>query len=89
VDQTPEGFTPKVMFSICSNKSGGLGKKVGDVDLEGHCLGRTNRFNRSLESNPGLAPHVLPKRPEELNAAGFIERIDFGASSMMVCRGLT
>jgi DNA-binding HxlR family transcriptional regulator len=79
------------MFSTCPIKAslGVLGRKWTMLILRDIGFRKIDRFNRLLESNPGLTPRVLSKRLKELNETGFIERIDFSDSPIMVRWGLT
>jgi DNA-binding HxlR family transcriptional regulator len=66
-----------------------LGKKwtmliVRDLGFRG-----INRFNRLLESIPGLTPCVLSLRLRELEEVDFIECIENKDSPMVVCWALT
>jgi DNA-binding HxlR family transcriptional regulator len=45
-----------------------------------------DRFNRLLDSIPGLTPRVLSMRLKELEKEGFIQRIKEGKKSPMVVR---
>ena len=66
---------PKVSFIKCPIKTslGVLGKKWTILILRDIGFRKINRFNRILESIPGLTPRVLSMRLRELEKEGFIE----------------
>ena len=79
-------FLPEVKFTQCPIKStlGVLGKKwtllvMRDIGFVG-----VDRFNRLLDTIPGLTPRVLSMRLKELEKEGFIECIEEGKSPMIV-----
>ena len=66
---------PKINFIKCPIKTslGVLGKKWTILILRDIGFRKINRFNRILESIPGLTPRVLSMRLRELEKEGFIE----------------
>jgi len=66
---------PKISFIKCPIKTslGVLGKKWTILILRDIGFRKINRFNRILESIPGLTPRVLSMRLRELEKEGFIE----------------
>lgn len=82
---------PKVEFAQCPIRTslGVLGKKWTILILSVIGFHRINRFNRILESIPGLTPRVLSKRLNELEEEGFIECIQNQKSPMVVRWTLT
>jgi DNA-binding HxlR family transcriptional regulator len=82
---------PQVRFIECPIKTslGVLGKKwtmliIRDIGFRG-----IDRFNRLLESIPGLTPRVLSMRLKELEREGLIECTEEKRSPMMVLWRLT
>jgi DNA-binding HxlR family transcriptional regulator len=90
-DPYRELFLPKVEFVECPIKStlGVLGKKWTMLILRDIGFRRIDRFNRLLESVPGLTPRVLSKRLKELEKGGFIKCIEYQKSPMIVRWTLT
>jgi len=86
VDPSGELFLPKVEFVECPIKStlGVLGKKWTMLILRDIGFRRIDRFNKLLESVPGLTPRVLSKRLKELEQDGYIECIEYQKSPMIV-----
>src|SRR2546426_4473776 len=66
-----------------------LGKKWTGLILRDIGFRKIDRFNRLLESIPGLTPRVLPMRLKELDEKGIIERIETRNSPIVVRWGLT
>jgi len=66
-----------------------LGKKWTGLILRDIGFRKIDRFNRLLESIPGLTPRVLPMRLKELDEEGIIERIETRNSPIVVRWGLT
>jgi len=66
---------PKISFIKCPIKTslGVLGKKWTILILRDIGFRKINRFNRILESIPGLTPRVLSMRLRELEKEGFIK----------------
>jgi len=91
VDPSRELFLPKVGFVECPIKStlGVLGKKWTMLILRDIGFRKIERFNRLLESVPGLTPRVLSMRLKELEEEGFIECIEYQKSPMIVRWTLT
>ena len=91
VDPSRELFLPKMEFVECPIKStlGVLGKKWTMLILRDIGFRGIDRFNRLLESVPGLTPRVLSKRLKELEKEGFIECIEYQKSPMIVRWTLT
>jgi DNA-binding HxlR family transcriptional regulator len=83
-----EWLLPDVKFAQCPIKTslGVLGKKwtmliLRDIEILG-----VDRFNRLLDSIPGLTPRVLSMRLKELQNEGFIQCIEEGKKSHMIVR---
>jgi DNA-binding HxlR family transcriptional regulator len=91
VDLSRELFLPKVEFVECPIKStlGVLGKKWTMLILRDIGFRGIDRFNRLVESIPGLTPRVLSNRLKELEKEGFIECIEHNKSPMIVRWSLT
>ncbi len=68
---------------------GVLGRKWTGLILRDIGFRKIDRFNRLLESIPGLTPRVLSMRLKELDEEGIIERIETHNSPMVVRWGLT
>jgi DNA-binding HxlR family transcriptional regulator len=85
-DPSRELFLPKVEFVECPIKTslGVLGKKWTMLILRDIGFRRIDRFNRLLESVPGLTPRVLSMRLKELEQDGYIECIENQKSPMIV-----
>jgi DNA-binding HxlR family transcriptional regulator len=79
---------PGVKFAQCPIKTtlGILGKKWTMLVMRDIGILGVDRFNRLLESIPGLTPRVLSMRLKELEKEGFIQRIKEGKKSSMVVR---
>ena len=85
---------PQVNFVKCPIRTslGILGKKWTILIIRDIGVRKINRFNRILESIPGLTPRVLSMRLKELEKEGLIECIEKEKSSqlpMMVLWRLT
>ncbi len=85
---------PQVKFVNCPIRTslGILGKKWTILIIRDIGVRKINRFNRILESIPGLTPRVLSMRLKELEKEGLIECIEKEKSSqrpMMVLWRLT
>ena len=79
---------PDVKFAQCPIKTslGVLGKKWAMVVLRDIGILGVDRFNRLLDSIPGLTPRVLSMRLKELEKEGFIECHKKGKKSPMIVR---
>jgi DNA-binding HxlR family transcriptional regulator len=82
---------PQVKFVNCPIRTslGVLGKKWTILIIRDIGVRRIGRFNRLLESIPGLTPRVLSMRLKELEKEGLIECIEKKKSPMMVLWSLT
>ena len=82
---------PEVRFIECPIKTaqGVLGKKWTILIIRDIGLNKIRRFNRLLESIPGITPRVLSMRLKELEKEDFIECIKDKRSPMMVQWQLT
>ncbi len=83
---------PSVKFAQCPIQTvtlGVLGRKWTGLILRDIGFRKIDRFNRLLESIPGLTPRVLSMRLKELDEEGIIERIETHNSHMVVRWGLT
>jgi DNA-binding HxlR family transcriptional regulator len=80
-----------VKFAQCPIKTslGVLGKKWAMLVLRDIGLLGVDRFNRLLNSIPGLTPRVLSMRLKELEKEGFIKCVENGKSPMIVRWKLT
>ena len=69
---------PQVKFVNCPIRTslGILGKKWTILIIRDIGVRKINRFNRILESIPGLTPRVLSMRLKELEKEGLIECIE-------------
>jgi DNA-binding HxlR family transcriptional regulator len=69
---------PSVSFSECPIKlcAGILGKKWTMLILRDIGIRNIQRFNRLLESIPGITPRMLSMRLRELEQGGYIERLE-------------
>ena len=78
-------------FAQCPIKTslGVLGKKWAMLVLRDIGLLGVDRFNRLLDSIPGLTPRVLSMRLKELEKEGFIKCVENGKSPMIVRWKLT
>jgi DNA-binding HxlR family transcriptional regulator len=88
-------FTPqrwlRVDFEKCplGISLGVLGRKWTPLILRDLGAYRLERFNRLLESIPGIPPKVLATRLKELEAAGLIEKIEESRSPIRTRWDLT
>ncbi len=83
---------PDVKFAQCPIKTvalGALGKKWTMLMLRDIGFRKVDRFNRLLESIPGLTPRVLSMRLKELEKEGIIERTETRNSPVVVRWALT
>ena len=82
---------PQVKFAQCPIKTslGVLGKKWTMLILRDIGFLKIVRFNRILESIPGLTPRVLSMRLRELEDEGFIECVGGKRHPIMVVWKLT
>jgi DNA-binding HxlR family transcriptional regulator len=82
---------PQVKFTQCPIQTtlGVLGKKWTMLILRDIGFLKIVRFNRILESIPGLTPRVLSMRLRELEVEGFIKCVDEKKSPIMVVWRLT
>lgn len=83
---------PSVRFAQCPIQTvtlGVLGRKWTGLILRDIGFRKIDRFNRLLESIPGLTPRVLSMRLKELDEEGFIKRIETRDSPMVVRWDLT
>jgi DNA-binding HxlR family transcriptional regulator len=85
-----QAIIPQVSFIECPIKTSlkVLGKKWTMLIIRDIGVRRIARFNRLLESIPGLTPRVLSMRLKELEKEGFIECAE-QRSPMMVLWRLT
>jgi DNA-binding HxlR family transcriptional regulator len=90
-DQDNMLLLPQVRFIECPIRIslGVLGKKWTMLIIRDIGFRRIERFNRLLESIPGLTPRVLSMRLKELEAEGLIECTEEKRSPMMVLWRLT
>jgi DNA-binding HxlR family transcriptional regulator len=88
---TSEWLLPGVNFAQCPIRAslGVLGKKWTLLVLRDIGILGIDRFNRILDSLPGLTPRVLSMRLRELEKEGFIECIEKEKSPMVVRWTLT
>lgn len=66
-----------------------LGRKWALLILRNIAVYRQQRFNRLLESLPGIPPKVLSTRLHELEAAGLIEKVETRRTPNLVRWDLT
>lgn len=80
---------PDIKFQECPIKEtlGILGRKWTLMLIRDIGFRKVDRFNRLLDSIPGLTPRVLSMRLRELERDGIIEKVE--DSPMMVRWGLT
>ena len=81
-----EWLLPGAKFAQCPIRTslGILGKKWAMLLLRDIGILGVNRFNRLLDSIPGLTPRVLSMRLKELEKEGFIRCAEKGKSPMIV-----
>ena len=86
-----EWLLPGVNFAQCPIRAslGVLGKKWALLVLRDIGILGVDRFNRILDSSPGLTPRVLSMRLRELEKEGFIECIEKEKSPVVVRWALT
>jgi DNA-binding HxlR family transcriptional regulator len=84
-------FLPGAKFAQCPIKTslGVLGKKWTLLLMRDIGFAGVDRFNRLLETVPGITPRVLSMRLKELEKEGFIECVENGKSPMIVRWALT
>jgi DNA-binding HxlR family transcriptional regulator len=82
---------PGVVFAQCPIRAslGVLGKKWAMLLLRDIGILGVDRFNRLLDSNPGLTPRVLSMRLKELEREGYIKCVEKGKSPMIVRWSIT
>lgn len=82
---------PDVKFQECPimTSMGVLGKKWTMLILRDIGFRKIDRFNRVLESIPGLTPRVLSMRLKELEGDGIIESVEDHLSPQVVRWSLT
>jgi DNA-binding HxlR family transcriptional regulator len=82
---------PQIKFVKCPIKTslGVLGKKWTILIIRDIGFRKIGRFNRLLESIPGLTPRVLSMRLKELEKEGLIECIQKKRMPMIVVWSLT
>ena len=93
-EETDENSAPrllKIKFAECPIKAtlGVLGKKWTMLLLRDIGFRKIDRFNRLLESIPGLTPRVLSMRLKELEQNQFIKCVQNQESPMIVRWSLT
>jgi DNA-binding HxlR family transcriptional regulator len=81
-----EWLLPGVKFAQCPIRSslGVLGKKWALLLLRDIGILGIDRFNRILDSIPGLTPRVLSMRLKDLEKEGFIKCVEKEKSPMIV-----
>jgi DNA-binding HxlR family transcriptional regulator len=86
-----EWLLPSVEFAQCPIRTslGVLGKKWAMLLLRDIGILEVDRFNRLLDSLPGLTPRVLSMRLKELEKEGYIHCVEKGKSPMIVRWGVT
>jgi DNA-binding HxlR family transcriptional regulator len=86
-----EWLLPNVEFAQCPIRTslGVLGKKWAMLLLRDIGILGVDRFNRLLDSLPGLTPRVLSMRLKELEKDGYIQCVEKGKSPMIVRWGVT
>jgi DNA-binding HxlR family transcriptional regulator len=84
-------IVPQVKFAQCPLRTslGVLGRKWTMLIIRDIGFRKIDRFNRLLESIPGLTPRVLSMRIKQLEKEGLIECIDERKSPMLVRWRLT
>jgi DNA-binding HxlR family transcriptional regulator len=80
-----------VVFAQCPIRTslGVLGKKWAMLLLRDIGILGVDRFNRLLDSNPGLTPRVLSMRLKELEKEGYIKCVEKGKAPMIVRWSIT
>jgi DNA-binding HxlR family transcriptional regulator len=96
IETSPSGhdefvIQPQVRFIECPIKTaqGVLGKKWTILIIRDIGLNKIRRFNRFLDSIPGITPRVLSMRLKELEKEGYIRCEEKKKSPMMVSWRLT
>ena len=86
-----EWLLPGIEFVQCPIRTslGVLGKKWTMLLLRDIGILGIDRFNRLLDSLPGLTPRVLSMRLKELEKEGYIHCIEKGKSPMIVRWNIT
>jgi DNA-binding HxlR family transcriptional regulator len=86
-----EWLMPGVEFAQCPIRTtlGVLGKKWALLLLRDIGILGVDRFNRLLDSIPGLTPRVLSMRLKELEKEGYIQCVEKGKSPMIVRWSIT
>ncbi len=86
-----EWLLPGVVFAQCPIRTslGVLGKKWAMLLLRDIGILGVDRFNRLLDSNPGLTPRVLSMRLKELEKEGYIKCVEKAKSPMIVRWSIT
>lgn len=81
-----EWLLPGIEFAQCPIRTslGVLGKKWTMLLLRDIGILGVDRFNRLLDSIPGLTPRVLSMRLNELEKEGYIQCAEKGKSPMIV-----
>jgi DNA-binding HxlR family transcriptional regulator len=81
-----EWLLPGIEFAQCPIRTslGVLGKKWTMLLLRDIGILGVDRFNRLLDSIPGLTPRVLSMRLNELEKEGYIQCVEEGKSPMIV-----
>ncbi len=82
---------PDVKFQTCPIKAsmGVLGRKWAMLVLRDIGFRKIDRFNRLLESIPGLTPRVLSMRLKELEEDGIIQKVENDTTTTTVSWTLT
>lgn len=88
---TSEWLLPGIEFAQCPIRTslGVLGKKWTMLLLRDVGILGIDRFNRLLDSLPGLTPRVLSMRLKELEKEGYIHCLEKGKSPMIVRWSIT
>jgi DNA-binding HxlR family transcriptional regulator len=78
VEEAQNPLLPSTSFKTCPIKicAGILGKKWTLVILRDIGMRKIQRFNRLMESIPGITPRVLSFRLKELEEQGYIECVE-------------
>jgi DNA-binding HxlR family transcriptional regulator len=81
----------KVRFATCPMRLslGLLGRKWALLILRNIAVYRIDRFNRLLESLPGIPPKVLSTRLRELESLGFLVKVEVRRAPKLVRWDLT
>ena len=91
IDDSDVPMLPNFPFQSCPIQTslGVLGRKWTLLILRDIGLLKVNRFNQILATLPGMPPKVLSTRLHELEAEGYIKRVEKQRSPMMVKWALT